>query len=1790
VADNHTDQKNKSKRSTGIGRIFKTIGTIFNQNREEPDSLSSIPVDISPDIGEIPPVIHEHEENLSGDADEGSGETFEGTLFGDKLNKILSLLQATGAQQIFVEFLRQKEADRLTPSEQNILRSAYNRSTSLEEEKKKKYENVTGNRNLPDIAHLVTTLEEDTSTPPFVKQEIVKEIVKELQENPPADKQGIPSLINQCSIFIKRLDWEMKGENRIINYTVKTLNKIDDPEKRLARLHELGPFMEARIKDKKLKGISRELFVYMLDLYTWLNERVVLPEETPETTPAGAVDSGADLDDGVGFDFDDDHLPDFGADEDAFLKKLAEKDDPSGMASEIDKYPEEQKADIIEEIAFDPRFDRYFNEIVMFLNKEDLGKLIGIIIGRVKELERTQGRHISRAYVSDLINRLAHKFGPGHIIVLKVKNIQHHLQKAYSESAEKLEDLKRKLSGKSPYDQIQLLKDFSEDPAYASLFGAIRNLERLTVETYFDEIFSGLPLETQKVVAEGLLSDLVALKQYYPYLIQRLETKLDEVTLRLKNTTYTPGEVDNDLINRIVDYADKTGSFERSGDGQLGRNEAGRVPEEIKALDREIDSLSTLNEKITTVRFWIENKYYSEKPQVEQFLKNKLESLEQTKAREGGLLRDLFDELRGFDTIKEKINFLEEKLKDPLYYHLRSMIRTLIGNIAENTDFAPEEITEEWILTQLKGIPDINRKIDWLRIRRYLAPYQEFTDFINETIERFETHQKEELQEELEDKIFGDISPEQESGKGKKIYKNIITLTRAALSLPEKVERRKLIKQQETLYPLDDEDRFYRQRKLLYYLLNTQTDEVPSLKLKVLADKVLLSFEEKRDFFSLLKLSRYKAGDKVLTLMDELGMKDEDLAYYTVYILGCNRPGLEKRIQFIEDFRNGLVDVDGVVVPAKNNTLIQKDYREFFHITPPVIVKVLKDLKKKLPEKRKKLRQDTNLISDDQTPGEETAADITGTGEEVHVDNEDENKRTGPGITETDEGIEKEEEQEILPSASMEEEREPGITETDGMETESIKTEDRTGIDDQEEEEEKKTGEDTDKSPEDMTGTDGQEDDVITRDKQNRKGPRRTRRRETLPGDTYPGKQISQDDEDEQITPREEDVLRTSLPGDTENEEKEYEKKDQDQKQKQGQADDLSIETVYEENKTDIDMAVQKRIKERGAVKSKDSAHVMHLNSEKVVEEKEVPLPTRIAGLLTDLSRCFPEAVPDIINRTIIPVFVENKSEAGRDIFNALNQNIFIPVLYNGAEVDIDTTVNSIESFLGKKGILSESRNIIKHIVQAFGNVRSKEIKTEVDRKVHGGSSLSSQPVKKDPGDITGVLRSLLSIEDPNQIIPSLDEQYILPVSGDDRRKDVLKKLHTLKSILQTSKSINWGKVSEYYGETAISLIKQIKQRIGIFLSGDRETGQNIVDRGETLREDETGHKESEESSSGKKAVIPKIIENALMKIPFFTDPHAVISKISSGNQQLKKMFGGNNNAARQYVIDTLYNAGKIFTYDKKNYIGSGRIAPYLYDKSNKGYNKPALAQSLLAFLARFPQNALKASFLGIGEEKLEDFLGMLDAWVHPGHPPADRKITSGTKKTLHGEEDKRNLTPSHSRTHEEKTKHGPSRKSHGTTKMTQHSTHTPRLKERRTFTRRKKKTRFSPEKEKRKSTRRSTDRTKTKKKQSGQNKRTLPRLSARGEAMLKKAEKLITDKLIYLIKMYNNREPLKMLYNSYLSPHSDKKYRLNLIDQRKHSAIYNAIKDDDAVLERLRFNAHKVMKQYNKQLKKIKS
>ena len=141
----------------------------------------------------------------------------------------------------------------------------------------------------------------------------------------------------------------------------------------------------------------------------------------------------------------------------------------------------------------------------------------------------------------------------------------------------------------------------------------------------------------------------------------------------------------------------------------------------------------------------------------------------------------------------------------------------------------------------------------------------------------------------------------------------------------------------------------------------------------------------------------------------------------------------------------------------------------------------------------------------------------------------------------------------------------------------------------------------------------------------------------------------------------------------------------------------------------------------------------------------------------------------------------------------------------------VDATIDSIETFLGNKGVLSDSQKTIRSIVDELKKVRSKEITNEVSRRM-GGVAKTAGIDDKGKDNLVQVLKNLLRLEDPDHVVPYLDEHYIIPLSGNTQQDDLRKKLHTLKSILLTSKSINWMKVGTYFGDDAVYLIKQIKR------------------------------------------------------------------------------------------------------------------------------------------------------------------------------------------------------------------------------------------------------------------------------------------------------------------------------------------------------------------------------------------
>ena len=357
-----------------------------------------------------------------------------------------------------------------------------------------------------------------------------------------------------------------------------------------------------------------------------------------------------------------------------------------------------------------------------------------------------------------------------------------------------------------------------------------------------------------------------------------------------------------------------------------------------RRMIKEVDTLPSLNKKIITLRYWIDIDY-TDQSHIREFLKGQIVELKKFKASGENLLGRLFTELKEIDHAEAKIEYLKEKHEEPEYKHLKLTIVNIIEDIRSGTNLEAENISTRWIEDELNRIEDMDARHNWLKRRRFLSAFRDFTDYMDLKITQIEEHFEEEV---LIEGVKAGIEKRKQDGEKPYIHSNIITLTRAELNIEGVGKRQSYIKEQEILYPQperDEEKRYYnyfqKQKKLLFYLMNTDSDE-PYLRVKVLADRVSLTFKEKQEYFKILKSSKLKdkAGNTV-SLQDELGITDFHIAYFAVYILAFERP-LEERIRFIDKFRKD------------DSTEAYVKYKEDFGITSVHIDKVMEELRKKL--------------------------------------------------------------------------------------------------------------------------------------------------------------------------------------------------------------------------------------------------------------------------------------------------------------------------------------------------------------------------------------------------------------------------------------------------------------------------------------------------------------------------------------------------------------------------------------------------------------------------------------------------------------------------------------------------------------------------------------------------------------------------------------------------------------------------------------------------------------------------
>ena len=333
------------------------------------------------------------------------------------------------------------------------------------------------------------------------------------------------------------------------------------------------------------------------------------------------------------------------------------------------------------------------------------------------------------------------------------------------------------------------------------------------------------------------------------------------------------------------------------------------IVEVIRRMEKEIEPLITLENKIAKLNNWISNEYI-DKEHIKEFLKNQMKEYALLRGREGGLLRKLLD---GLDQAKDKIKYLKGMMKDVEYQHLIPTIKTLLKNIKDELQIKIDRIDKEWIKNNLEGKKN-DEKLDWLKIRKYWHKYDKYQDFINEEIKK------------TEDCITK--TPDETE----KIYSNIIDLAQAVLLIEGQGARQSFIKKQ------NDKDKnadinFKSQKKLLFYLFSTNSNE-PGERLKALTNRVTLPISDKKKYLQLLKKSDVM---NMGSLKEFFGITDEDIAFYATYILYFDK-SLDIRIKYLKRFKDS------------DNTKTET-YKEFFEITDKTISDVIKFLETKISKK-----------------------------------------------------------------------------------------------------------------------------------------------------------------------------------------------------------------------------------------------------------------------------------------------------------------------------------------------------------------------------------------------------------------------------------------------------------------------------------------------------------------------------------------------------------------------------------------------------------------------------------------------------------------------------------------------------------------------------------------------------------------------------------------------------------------------------------------------------------------------
>jgi len=806
-------------------------------------------------------------------------------------------------------------------------------------------------------------------------------------------------------------------------------------------------------------------------------------------------------------------------------------------------------------------------------------------------------------------------------------------------------------------------------------------------------------------------------------------------------------------------------AVKKSDDNQT-KTKLNEIVEVIRRIEKEVDPLYTLENKISVLLTWI-NDDYNGKEHIIEFLYKQIKDLSFKKGREGGLLRKLLD---GLDHADDKIKYLKDCLKSLEYQHMKSTIETLLKNIKKEMGIRAEDITEEWIVNEIEDKSE-DEQLDWLKLRENWIKYENHKDFIKNKINEKERKLL---------KVTADIVD---------IFTNMIELAEKLLTLNGPAERQNFIRAQEE-NDEDADDDIKGHRRLFFYLFSSPSDD-PKERLKSIINRVTLSVKDKQKYLRILAES--KDAEKG-ALKDLLKTSDEDIAYYAVYVLYSDRP-MSVRIKYLERFRN-----------AETANIIE--YKNVFKITQKTIGDVLRFLNTKMGYGQKTINDESIPASDlnvDENkdadnidkpnvlfkePDAEIASDFSDDDLDVlknydyisdkedieskeldEIDDNvkgDNNKKDDTVNNEEDliSDLSNEEkdildrEEEILRVNNLIDEDElkkPDDIEEKDNDLESV--DDLSGID---ENMDKDHNQISSKTTQDIINEQKMRDEFKKREELRKKKEKEEKEKakkhseEELP-DLVKKDEIKSKDNNENKNVNADKINNETLINEPENANIDI-NKGMKNKNDADTVKTLNIEDLTNEKKDKITNHLEELSKKR----NKEVVEQIRAKAHEIYEDKNKRIQEKLQSLLSYLVTCYPEIVTTIINDEILPVF--EGEGINRDVHNLLqsiNDSIFKQAMRGNA-------VDDNMKFFAKSLSNANTNNIIAILnkIKDLWNKQIKELENQEDK-----FNMTLEDIKQGRG-IESILAYLDNIY-PEIIINELNKNFIKNLKGDKIKEQV---------------------------------------------------------------------------------------------------------------------------------------------------------------------------------------------------------------------------------------------------------------------------------------------------------------------------------------------------------------------------------------------------------------------------------